>query len=200
MKIYLSKSNTSEYEVYTLVKDFIIKQGHTLIEHNGGCYNPEKIKEADYLIIIPPAEALPKLKYTHLDISHTKLDYYFTLGKGQTTELLNFHDLNENQLEALNKRIETRGIKNNVLFVNDIKLSSDKSVSIEVDTIDFIGHLGNNWQHSYSELNRKGDVNFLDHILDFELTETKLEKIDVPYDCNEIENNSIHLAASLFYF
>lgn len=53
-KVYLSKSNASNLEVYSLVKKKLQEMGHQVVEFSGGVYSPKPMLECEYLFIVPP--------------------------------------------------------------------------------------------------------------------------------------------------
>lgn len=53
-KVYLSKSNASNFEVYSLVKKKLQEMGHQIVEFSGGVYSPEPMLACEYLFIVPP--------------------------------------------------------------------------------------------------------------------------------------------------
>ena len=54
MKIYISKSNQANPDDLIMARAKFQKEG-TVLEYTGGVYNPERVKEADKIVIIPPA-------------------------------------------------------------------------------------------------------------------------------------------------
>lgn len=53
-KVYLSKSNASNFEAYSLVKKKLQEMGHQIVEFSGGTYSPKPMLECEYLFIVPP--------------------------------------------------------------------------------------------------------------------------------------------------
>ena len=93
MKVYLSKSNASSYEAYSLLKKELISTGHEIVEHTGGVYSNKTLLECDMIIILPGENVLiPDVTNDH---SHYLFDnddkpkpYY--IGKGQYCQLNEF--------------------------------------------------------------------------------------------------------------
>ena len=54
MKIYISKSNQANPDDLIMARAKFQKEG-TVLEYTGGVYNPERVKEADKIVIIAPA-------------------------------------------------------------------------------------------------------------------------------------------------
>lgn len=54
MKIYISKSNQANPDDLIMARAKFQKEG-TVLEYTGGVYNPERVKEADKIVVIPPA-------------------------------------------------------------------------------------------------------------------------------------------------
>jgi hypothetical protein len=74
MKVYLSKSNDCDYDELLDVRSKLTKAGYKILEHTGGTYNPNLIKEAAFVILlIPPG-------------SFNESSMSFTVGKGQYSE------------------------------------------------------------------------------------------------------------------
>lgn len=67
----MSKSNSGNIYPITACKEWIREKNHTLLEYLGGRYDPELIKSADMVILVPPSEVKSGL---------------FTVGKGQWSE------------------------------------------------------------------------------------------------------------------
>ena len=89
-KIYLSKSNASNFEVYSLVKEKLQNLGHEIVEFTGGVYSQEPMLKCDYLFIVPPARIIgspkqnnpPRYSWSR-DSSHCIYD----LGRGQAEQV-----------------------------------------------------------------------------------------------------------------
>ena len=76
MKIYISKSNQANPDDLIMARAKFQKEG-AVLEYTGGVYNPERVKEADKIVIIPPA--ISTFEKGNVDT--------ITIGKGNYTEM-----------------------------------------------------------------------------------------------------------------
>lgn len=76
MKIYISKSNQANPDDLIMARAKFQKEG-TVLEYTGGVYNPERVKEADKIVIIPPS--ISTFEKGNVDS--------ITIGKGNFTEM-----------------------------------------------------------------------------------------------------------------
>ena len=79
MKIYISKSNQANPDDLIMARAKFQKEG-TVLEYTGGVYNPERVKEADKIVIIPPA--ISTFEKGNVDS--------ITIGKGNFSELKSY--------------------------------------------------------------------------------------------------------------
>ena len=54
MKVYVSKSNAADIDLINKVRNFFTDAGHTVLQHEGGNYDPSKIMQADICVMVGP--------------------------------------------------------------------------------------------------------------------------------------------------
>ena len=79
MKIYISKSNQANPDDLIMARAKFQKEG-TVLEYTGGVYNPERVKEADKIVILPPASSV--FEKGNVDS--------ITIGRGNFSELKSY--------------------------------------------------------------------------------------------------------------
>lgn len=89
-KVYLSKSNASNFEVYSLVKKKLQEMGHQIVEFSGGVYSPKPMLECEYLFIVPPERVIGSptsngRRNFNFD-DHSNVGTY-ELGRGQSDQV-----------------------------------------------------------------------------------------------------------------
>lgn len=89
-KVYLSKSNASNLEVYSLVKKKLQDLGHEIVEFSGGVYSPKPMLQCEYLFIVPPERIIGS------PMSNSDKSFHFgndsgyatyELGRGQSDQI-----------------------------------------------------------------------------------------------------------------
>ncbi len=91
-KVYLSKSNASNFEVYSLVKKKLQEMGHQIVEFSGGTYSPKPMLECEYLFIVPPERIIgaPGSKSpnsTRFSFGDHSSCGTYELGRGQSDQI-----------------------------------------------------------------------------------------------------------------
>jgi len=91
MNVYLSKSNASSFEVYSLCKQKLLSLGHNVLEFTGGEYSNKELLRADFLFIVPPEKVIgaPSSNDGNFNYNNDSSDCY-EIGKGQTQQILDF--------------------------------------------------------------------------------------------------------------
>lgn len=89
-KVYLSKSNASNFEVYSLVKKKLQEMGHQIVEFSGGVYSNIPMLACEYLFIVPPERIIGSptsngRRNFNFD-DHSYLGTY-ELGRGQSDQI-----------------------------------------------------------------------------------------------------------------
>lgn len=82
MRIYLSRSNASDPEVFSFVNKKLIELGHEVVTFHGGVYDKKDLLSCDSLIIVPPASVLDSRSRTSSSIQ--------SLGRGQYEQVVEF--------------------------------------------------------------------------------------------------------------
>lgn len=88
-KVYLSKSNASNFEVYSLVKKKLQEMGHQIVEFSGGVYSPKPMLECEYLFIVPPERIIgaPEHGVRSFHFPNDSAYGTYELGRGQSDQI-----------------------------------------------------------------------------------------------------------------
>jgi hypothetical protein len=92
MKVYLSKSNSADIDVYRSVQAKIRELGHEIMEFTGGVYEPDSILLADCMVVVPPQSIIgspeDEDKESSFTFEYDSFSLNYSLGRGQSEQIL----------------------------------------------------------------------------------------------------------------
>ena len=168
MNVYLSKSNASSFEVYSLCKQKLLSLGHTVLEFTGGEYSNKELLRADFLFVVPP-ERIVDGPYHHeggFNFHSDSKMYTYEIGKGQTQQILAF----ANKYSKVKKMCpdEYKITCSRIFLLTEIT-HRDNTISLYGDQIETLNLIENDWKESWAQLdtdlsmvNIEGSLNTVD--------------------------------------
>jgi hypothetical protein len=171
MNVYLSKSNASSFEVYSLCKQKLLSLGHSVLEFTGGEYTNEELLKADFLFIVPPERIIgaPSSNGGNFDY-HNDSEHNYEIGRGQTQQILDFAA----KYHVVKKDEDTSdySIACPRIFVLTEITHRDNVISLYGDQIEYVELNEHDWKEDWSELitdmsacNIEGSLNTINEFL-----------------------------------
>lgn len=162
-KIYLSKSNASNFEVYSLVKKKLQDLGHEIVEFTGGQYTPQPMLACDYLFIVPPERIIgsPREKDSKsYNYNRDSARGTYDLGRGQAEQIrawlfandMVFEDHSpEDDEESEYYSIDEDNINksNTIIILKEISIDSKGDTHLYCDNIEDLNLDKVNWQDEW---------------------------------------------------
>jgi hypothetical protein len=154
-KVYLAKSNRSNPDLVTRVRQILSSYDIEIVEFSGGQYSHKPLKECEYLVVIPDLSTL--------NISYG--DYIVEIGKGlceqldyfsENNEAMNIIIISDNDLSV--REINTIEITNENDYINyaSIFLEDEDDISFKQVCKNIFGDIViNTSEFSYKYLLRK---------------------------------------------
>jgi len=169
-KVYLSKSNASNFEVYSLVKKKLQEMGHQIVEFSGGTYSPEPMLACDYLFIVPPeriiGSPLKRSDRKNFNFDDDSACATYELGRGQSYQikkwmlekgLVDEEDQNEDEDEDEYYTISDAEKRKSIIILKEISIDDEGKTHLYCDNINDLVVYKVNWKDEWGHPDPVGE-------------------------------------------